>query len=159
MKTFKIIPSLTLPIEPIGSSGEAFVTGGCFNMKEIWKHILEADNRYSVSNYGNVKNNNTCKLRKKSLTKRGYYSIMFSFKNKFKFIPVHRLVALAFIPNPENKICVNHIDGNKLNNNVNNLEWATHSENNQHAYDIGIKIGYWTGKFGNEHPKYKSKLD
>lgn len=53
---------------------------------------------------------------------------------------VHRLIAKAYLPNPENKRCVNHIDGNKLNNAVSNLEWVTHSENMRHAVDTGLWV-------------------
>lgn len=59
---------------------------------------------------------------------------------KNKILTVHREVAKAFILNDKNKYCVNHIDGNKLNNNVNNLEWATHSENNIHSYENKLRI-------------------
>lgn len=59
--------------------------------------------------------------------------------NKGKYFTIHRLVAMHFIDNPNNKPIVNHIDGNKLNNNVENLEWTTYGENNQHAYDTGLK--------------------
>lgn len=64
--------------------------------------------------------------------------VALSHKNKRKFISVHRLVALAFIPNPKNKPTVNHKDGNRLNNRVSNLEWATYSENIIHAYATGL---------------------
>lgn len=57
----------------------------------------------------------------------------------YKEIGIHRLVAKAFIPNPKNKCCINHKDSDALNNNVNNLEWVTAAENNQHAHDFGGK--------------------
>lgn len=68
------------------------------------------------------------------VTKNGYRYIQLGTTRKL----VHRLIAQTFIPNPDNKPCVNHKDGNKLNNTVSNLEWVTHSENMRHAFDTGI---------------------
>ena len=61
-----------------------------------------------------------------------------------------------FIPNPNNYLCINHIDGNKLNNNISNLEWCTYGHNEKEAYKIGIKKPAWKGKFNKEHPRTKS---
>lgn len=70
----------------------------------------------------------------------GYEIFPYWLDGKFKTTPVHRLVALAFIPNPMSKPCVNHIDGNKMNNHVTNLEWVTYSENTIHALVTGLKV-------------------
>ncbi len=112
---------------------------------EIWK--LCEDNKHSVSNYGRIINIGTLHkidsrgrkgitkpfILKNRLSSNTYYV---TYNNNF----VHRLVAIAFIENPNNKLEVNHIDGNKLNNHCSNLEWATRSENQSHAYRIGLQI-------------------
>ena len=104
---------------------------------ETWK-ILEDYTNYEVSTFGNVRNVTTNKLLK--LSKKGnYYSIGLTDKNKVrKSLRVHRLVCLAFIPNPENKLEVNHKDKNGLNNNITNLEWNSHQENCIHRSN-GVK--------------------
>jgi hypothetical protein len=71
---------------------------------------------------------------------KGYYMGVILFRNTEKcFRPIHRLLALAFIPNPENKPQVNHIDGNRYNNSLDNLEWVTAQENTNHAYETGLE--------------------
>lgn len=97
---------------------------------EEWQKIDNFPN-YSVSNFGNVINTKTNKVMKLT-NKSGYYHITLKNENSYKTLKIHRLVALAFIKNPENKPEVNHKDKNKLNNNINNLEWMTRTENNKH---------------------------
>lgn len=106
--------------------------------QEIWKDV-EGFQGYKISNLGRVKSyhNNTTIIRKSNIVV-GYKHLMLS-KNKKKYnFYIHRLVAEAFIPNPENKPEINHIDGNKLNNNISNLEWCTRKENCQHAWKTGL---------------------
>jgi len=97
---------------------------------EEW-HIIEDFPNYSVSNLGNIKNNKTNRIMKLNV-KGGYYHISLNNGYCKKGLKVHRLVALAFINNTENKPEVNHINKNKLDNSVSNLEWATRKEQNQH---------------------------
>lgn len=114
---------------------------------EIWKEIEGYNGFYSVSNYGRVKSNGgncgSCirkeKILSQSKTRDGYMKVRLMHKNKDKTMRVHRLVANAFIENPYNKETVNHIDGNKENNNVNNLEWSNRSEQLIHAYKNKLK--------------------
>lgn len=70
----------------------------------------------------------------------GYRAVRIKSNGGKIFIGVHRLLAIMFIPNPHSKPCINHIDGNKLNNSLENLEWATYQENTQHAYRIGLQV-------------------
>lgn len=106
---------------------------------EKWTTIQEASN-YEVSTYGNIRNKITQKILKGRLTKSGYLQVSLKIDetNKFSNRYIHRLVAIYWIDNPENKREINHKDGNKENNNINNLEWVTSSENQKHRHSIGI---------------------
>lgn len=94
------------------------------------------NSKYLISNYGEVKNKKTGRTLKPWLNKVGYWVVRLGSKSPN--YSIHRMVALTFISNPENKQYVNHKDGNKLNNYVNNLEWVTASENCLHSFQIGL---------------------
>lgn len=109
-------------------------------MKTIWKPIVGYEGIYEISNLGKVK---SFKFwygdgeKERILTgykNLGYMTVGLSKNCKTVNVLLHRLVADAFIPNPENKPYINHKDCNKLNNGVSNLEWVTHSENMEHAF-------------------------
>lgn len=106
---------------------------------EEWKKIDNFPN-YEISNFGNVRNIKRNKEISAIYDKNGYKKVHLFNNGKDKMLFVHRLVAKAFIPNPENKPTVNHIDGNTSNSNINNLEWATFSEQQLHSiYVLGNK--------------------
>lgn len=110
-------------------------------MLEEWKDIEGFEGLYQVSNTGKVKSLTRYKKEiKPELHKGEYFRVGLSNKGKKIHKFVARLVAKAFVANPDNKPCVNHIDGDRQNNNHWNLEWMTHSENNQHAYDNGLRV-------------------
>jgi len=121
--------------------------------KEIeWKSIPSFDGFYAVSEYGDVysfnklytnslgvQSSKPSKVLKRTVCRLGYSKhSLTKGVGTAKSFKTHRLVAFAFIPNPENKPCVNHIDGNKLNNHYLNLEWCTHKENVKHMWDTGL---------------------
>lgn len=100
-------------------------------MKEVWKSTEFAN--YEVSNLGRIRNITTGKLRKPQ-HRSGYVIVNI----KKKTVSLHRAVAIAFLANPDGKTQVNHLDGNKDNNTVGNLEWTTQSENIRHGHATGL---------------------
>lgn len=118
---------------------------GCFFMKkekEIWKDVTGYDGIYKVSNYGNLISFYYKKWNKVNpWLRKGYARGKFKINKKPKNYLVHRLVAIAFIPNPENKPNINHIDLNRSNNYVKNLEWCTQKENCIHSSNVRKALG------------------
>lgn len=106
-------------------------------LNEIWKPVEEFPN-YSISSYGRLKNSSGKIIKThKTVTSKGYLYYGLWRKNKMYNRSAHRLTAIAFISNPNNKKYVNHIDCNRANNHIDNLEWVTASENIQHAMTKG----------------------
>lgn len=100
---------------------------------EVWKDVIDFENEYEVSNLGNVRRK--VQNLKAGISPHGYKTLSLSKNGKIITKLVHRLVAEAFIENPEFKEIVNHKDCNKINNRLENLEWVTHNENMQHSVD------------------------
>lgn len=115
-----------------------------------WKPVVGFENLYEVSSNGDIRSLDRWvryghglrlirgRILKQTVNTHGYYRVALGEKQRFRTKEVHRIVAVAFVPNPLRKGCVNHKDGRKTNNMVSNLEWVTHSENCQHAQDIGL---------------------
>lgn len=121
-------------------------------MEEIWKDIPLYEGVYQASNLGRIKSVERVALKNYrgnrivkerimlgTVNRDGYLKVHFKHNDINKGYFIHRLIAQTFIPNPLNKPQVNHKDGNKLNNSVNNLEWVTNLENQQHAVRMGLK--------------------
>ncbi len=150
---------------------EAFIAVYPFDLEdlegEFWKWISGFEGLYQISNYARVKsfprgrNRKEIKILKPLFTPQGYLKVTLRNSDKEKTRRLHRLVAETFIPNPENKPEVNHKDGNKFNNCVDNLEWNTDTENKRHAIATGlIKTGAedHKAKLTNEQVTYIRKV-
>lgn len=134
---------------------------------EEWRDVVGYEEYYQISNLGRMCSKSRikivnsskranftqfipAKLRKITISKHPkhmYYQGLVSVNNVVISVKIHRLIAEAFIPNPDNKPHINHIDGNKLNNAISNLEWCTHKENMQHAWNTGLSKPL-RGEFG-----------
>lgn len=117
-------------------------------MKEIWKDIPDYECLYQASNFGRIRSLNridNCnkprigKILKFFKSKNGYFQVWLSKNGKAHIFLVHKLIAKTFLENPHNYLYINHIDGNKSNNNVDNLEWCTQSHNVNESYRLGLQ--------------------
>lgn len=152
---FKITAPLVQPILTDCVDKPPMEAAFCF-MQEIWKDVVGYEGFYKVSSLGRVKRVNgitshghrRCEKIIKQAHSGAYPRTCLSRNGKVKSICTHRLVALAFIPNPENKPQVNHINANKTDNRVENLEWVTSSENCLHA----VKMGLYIDQKGQKNP-------
>jgi hypothetical protein len=136
--------------------------------EEIWKAIVGYEEYYEISNLGNVYSKGKKYIdslgrhqnrKPRNVSVRcgtgGYLCVDLNANGVNVQKCIHVLLATAFISNPENKPTVNHKNGIKLDISIDNLEWATYSENNKHAVDTGLRQSPWTGKFGIDNPKSK----
>jgi hypothetical protein len=120
---------------------------------EKWINIEGYNGEYQINEKSVIKRvyvknfKLTERILKQSIDSVGYLNVKLRKNGKITTYRVHRLVARAFIPNSDNKPCVNHLDGNKLNNNIENLEWCTYSRNTRHAIErLGAKMGSSSSK-------------
>ena len=119
-------------------------------MTEVWKDIKDFEGLYQISNLGRIKSmqryvkNKSSKrvvkekMLKNQINNKGYYSVILRKNGKTFTKTVHRLIAIAFIENKNNYPCINHKDGNKLNDKLDNLEWCSYKHNIREAYRLGL---------------------
>lgn len=131
-------------------------SGNCLIINEIWKDVKDFEDKYAISNYGRIKNKLTNHIYKLTNKNGDYFRIILYDKNKSKTCLIHRLVAEIFIPNPNNKPQVDHIDGNKQNNCVDNLRWVTNLENIKH--NIETNKFYYVGYHNKNKVNKKGKI-
>ena len=120
--------------------------------------IIKGFENYEVSNFGKVKDINTGRILRNQIDKHGYYYVQLYKDGKYSK-NIHKLVANAFLPNPFQKLCVDHVDNDRLNNNINNLRWATYQENAMNR-KISIKntSGYKGITFHKKMNKWKTEI-
>ena len=121
---------------------------------EIWKPVPGFELYYEISSFGNIRNSRK-RIMKPYVNNKGYHCIDFQVNSVRTKHLIHRLVLLTFIPNPDNLPEVNHIDEDKSNNNLSNLEWCTRSYNKQHSMQSGTYNKIYTQKnaLGKKHKK------
>ena len=123
---------------------------------EIWKDIAGYENKYQVSNYGRVRNiYGKGKILKPWMNDNGYLLVTLSKDGIRKKYRVHRLVAQAFIPNPDNLETVDHIDSNKTNNHIDNLQWLSGIDNTRKAFNDGLHMNH---EYENRNYRYVINL-
>jgi len=105
---------------------------------EKMKKVTDGEGLYSITNQGRLWSHRRNIFMKCAINSGGYYQHSLALKNKCRNKKRCRLIMEAFVPNPKNKKSINHINGDKTDDNINNLEWATLSENVQHAYNVGL---------------------
>lgn len=137
--------------------------------KEIWKDVKGYEGLYQISNLGKIKRLSRLsyqrfgklllneKVMSNVIDNNGYVVVSLTNNKKQRKFLVHRLIAIHFIKNNNNLPCINHIDGNKQNNDISNLEWCSYSQNNKHALDNNLRKppAPWKGKFGTENKTSK----
>lgn len=127
--------------------------------EEIWKPVVGYEGLYEVSSYGRVRSLRRGRILTGTINRDGYVRCHIKVNGVLKSHFVHRLVAEAFIPNPDNLSCVNHKDEVKINNSVENLEWCDRKYNNNYGSrmdktrDTKLKNGYWSGLSKEEYNK------
>lgn len=129
-----------------------------FIFKEVWKNIKGYEGLYQVSNLGRVRSfprkgthSNNIHILSPGIDHKGYLNVRLSKRCKGHSFRVHKLVAMAFIPNTHNKEQINHINGIKTDNRVTNLEWCTNLENMRHSWNIGLRSKDKTYHYGKDN--------
>lgn len=122
-------------------------------MSEEWRPVRGYEGLYEVSNIGRIKSLRNNIVLKQLDSGNGYFKVLFSKCGKVRSFWVHRLVASAFVPNPNDLPVVDHLDGNKRNNNAENLDWCTSGDNSRRAWNNGL-IPPLPVMYGEQHPNH-----